>query len=405
MTHRLPRGYEMAILEVRNRRRFRWCLGLLLALVTACADSTPAERATVVDSAGITIVTSPASDRLAPFALAAEPALTIGALDGPPEYTFRRIEDVDRLRDGRIVVADWTRIALYDSAGRHLADRGGSGRGPGEFTRIENVIPCGAGLAVGDAAAPHVTFYDSAGRFVQTVRLHTPGSRRLPKLLSCAPGGRPVVASRPSVDIGDDAPRWVRYIMVLDTAAGRLDTVMSVPGSPLHRGFPPPFSPFVAMAARDTAIHTAYTGVVEVRTHTLGGGLRRIARVSFDPRPITEDDVERAMEEGLGGLPPQIVERIGAPDPDRAPPTMPAIWGIQVDEAGRLWVEPYRPRWEPRDSAWTVLDADGTLLGRVFLPPRFRPYHIGTDRVTGVWRDTMDVEYVRMYRLRPRESP
>ena len=403
MTCRFPRGYAAALFDIR-RRRFR-CSGLLvLVLVTACAELTPADRVTVVDSAGITIITSHASDRLAPFSVAAEPSLSIGALDGPAEYTFRHIEDVDRLRDGRIAVADFNRLALYDSDGRHLVDRGGNGRGPGEFIHIEKVVLCGAGLAVGDVVGPHVTFYDSAGQFVQSVRLHTPGSRS-PRLLSCA-ASQPVVGSRMPVDIGDDVHRWVRYVMVLDTAAGRLDTVMSVPASPVHRGFPPPFAHYVAMAARDSLVHTVDTRGMEVRTHTLGGGLVRIARVTVDPQPVTEADVAQMMEEGPGGLPPQIVERIGRPDPDGAPATVPVVGEIHADDAGRLWLSPLRrPGWEPPDPAWTVLDAGGTLLGRVLLPPRFRPYHFGTDRVIGVWRDTMDVEFVRVYRLLPRQSP
>ena len=377
-------------------------MAVILVLTSACADPHPEETVTVVDSAGITIVTSAPSDRPAPFAVAAEPSLTIGALDGPPEYTFRWVRDVDRLPDGRIVVADGNRLALYDADGRHLADRGGGGRGPGEFTMIDEAVPCGAGLAVDDVVGPLVAFYDSAGRFDRSVRLHTPGSRP-PRLLSCDAAARPVLASPMPVDIGDDAPRWIRYVMLLDPDAGRLDTVMSVPGSPVHRGFPPPLAYSVAMAARDSAVHTADTRGMEVRTHTLGRGLRRIARVTVEPRPITEADVERAMEDGSGGLPPQIVERIGAPDPDRAPPTMPVLSDIAVDDAGRLWLRPYSPPREPLDSVWTVLDADGALLGRVLLPPRFRPHHIGTDWILGVWRDTMDVEYVRMYELVGRE--
>jgi hypothetical protein len=33
------------------------------------------------------------------------------------------------------------------------------------------------------------------------------------------------------------------------------------------------------------------------------------------------------------------------------------------------------------------------------MPSRFTVYHIGGDFVIGSWRDGLDVEYVRMYRL------
>ncbi len=61
-----------------------------------------------------------------------------------------------------------------------------------------------------------------------------------------------------------------------------------------------------------------------------------------------------------------------------------------------------------RSSTFEVFAPDGTWLGSVELPPGLErgfiqyqaPYmEIGTDYVLGVWRDELDVQYVRMYRL------
>ena len=56
----------------------------------------------------------------------------------------------------------------------------------------------------------------------------------------------------------------------------------------------------------------------------------------------------------------------------------------------------------------TFFAPDGTWLGTVSLPPRLvrayihyrSPYlEIGDDYILGVWKDELDVQYVRMYRL------
>jgi hypothetical protein len=47
-----------------------------------------------------------------------------------------------------------------------------------------------------------------------------------------------------------------------------------------------------------------------------------------------------------------------------------------------------------------VHDAEGRLVARVRMPESFRPLHIGEDFVLGVERDDLDVEHVRMYRIR-----
>jgi hypothetical protein len=46
-----------------------------------------------------------------------------------------------------------------------------------------------------------------------------------------------------------------------------------------------------------------------------------------------------------------------------------------------------------------VFDEGGAALGVVPLPPRFTPHQIGNDFVLGAWKDELDVEHVRLYRL------
>jgi len=46
-----------------------------------------------------------------------------------------------------------------------------------------------------------------------------------------------------------------------------------------------------------------------------------------------------------------------------------------------------------------VLSAEGELLGRMMVPFRFRPRHIGADFVLGTWEDEDDIPHVQLYML------
>ncbi|MXX33924.1 MAG: hypothetical protein F4Z50_04090, partial [Gemmatimonadetes bacterium] len=89
----------------------------------ACVDSgaPPQPAATVTDSAGIRIVTTPPGD-LVYAELAAEPVLSIGEFSGPDELLFGRIQSVRRDAAGNLVVADGQahQIRIFDPQGRHL---------------------------------------------------------------------------------------------------------------------------------------------------------------------------------------------------------------------------------------------------------------------------------------------
>ncbi len=53
-------------------------------------------------------------------------------------------------------------------------------------------------------------------------------------------------------------------------------------------------------------------------------------------------------------------------------------------------------------SNWDVFDADGRFLGEVAMPPRFTPRALLGDRIYGVARDALDVQYVVRLRVMER---
>jgi len=77
---------------------------------------------------------------------------------------------------------------------------------------------------------------------------------------------------------------------------------------------------------------------------------------------------------------------------------MPAYDAIATDDDGNLWVAEYRlPAEQP---SWAVFDVDGRFLGNVDTPVQGLVTHIGSDFILGIWKGDMEVEQVRVYRLR-----
>ena len=74
-----------------------------------------------------------------------------------------------------------------------------------------------------------------------------------------------------------------------------------------------------------------------------------------------------------------------------------------VDPSGAVWLQQYRGESESEEPVrWLVLAADGTWLGTVDVPGRFRIVDIEMDAVLGVWYDELDVQHPQVLRLERR---
>lgn len=108
--------------------------------------------------------------------------------------------------------------------------------------------------------------------------------------------------------------------------------------------------------------------------------LYRRALVLDVPQGMDEASVRRALDR----LPP--------------PPAVPGYWYVRVDRAGRFWASASAAEGGDR-SEWIVLSGEGVPLARVTTPARFEMLEITDRDVLGRWRDTLDVEFVRVYAL------
>jgi hypothetical protein len=130
------------------------------------------------------------------------------------------------------------------------------------------------------------------------------------------------------------------------------------------------------------------------------GVMTRIVRVQLPPVPVTDAHLDGLLEERVARLPdPSLAPmvRSGFRNTPHAE-TMPAFESLLLDAEGSLWVEDTHI---PGDTlrTWTVFDEEGAPVTRLSLPRANRVLEIGSDFVLAVFRDELDVEYVRSYPL------
>lgn len=407
------------------RRGLSVVSGLLLLLPACSRDAGTGTRTIARDSGGIEIVESTASawSMAERWSLSREPVVTIGAREGPPETLLSFVTGVVLLEDGRIVVADAgsNSIRFYAPDGRFLSSTGRQGQGPGEFADIGYIARiAGDTILVADGILQRISVLDPSGINVRSFGLeladsvaymgflNVTGALASGELMAFAGSGRGLQEQDAGSLIQDTL-----HFFGFERSGASGDRLAALPGVPrwgLRAGGAVSF-PYIPLSGGPSAAAGGTTFVV-------ADGLRAQVRV-FDRarRPIRQirwrierrsTDSEMAyLRDHLLGVDRTPAQRNAnrqllneAPIPD----SLPAAGAVLVDDEGNVWVERYRTPWDSA-AIWDVLAVSGEWLGTVPMPSRFRLHHVGTGRVAGVWRDDLNVEYVRLYTLiRPGEG-
>ncbi len=85
-------------------------------------------------------------------------------------------------------------------------------------------------------------------------------------------------------------------------------------------------------------------------------------------------------------------------------PVRDAYRRVRPADSGDVWVrEPVHPG--DATARWTVLDAEGAPRAMLNVPGRFEIHDIKYPFVLGRWRDEMEVNFIRVYRLRRTDRP
>ena len=394
--------------------------GVLLALMTSACTSDDSNPSTVLrsDSAGVEIVenSGPLPAEGGGWAVATEPSLSIGTVEGENVYQFYGVAGIHRFRDGRIgmVNSSSQEVRIFAANGTYLRSFGQRGAGPEEFEMPALAGTVGDTLIVVDRAHHRITLVHPDEGFVGLARVSDDVGGFLNPAGSFANGQTVYGGAFDMRKIGELKNGMNRAGTFYRSS--NLDGSLAAdfgdkPGAEFFiknlegegRDASPAVIPFakipVATVSPSHLFFSAQDGY-EIEAFDPSGRLVRLIRLAHDPIPVTPEDGERNIQ--------GVVEQVGSPDQEAGiraqlgslplPETFPPHGGLLADASGYLWVEDFqRPGAENR--SWNIFDPDGSLAGRVTLPDRFTPTEIGADHVMGLGWDEMNVEYVRMYAL------
>ena len=416
--------------------RHRTSLGILVALAAgACGnDAGAVVTVSVVDSAGVEIVTNPPGSMRAAgsWSLSLSPVVDIGSGEDR-EVALFGVTSVTPLVEGGVAVGSSSPavVRLFDESGSPLRVVGGPGNGPGEFSSVQSVVEFGGdSLAVWDPNRRRLSVFTRDGAYQREVAL---GTRVMPSLQRAggstqASGWTYLLRSGPrSVDVfavalfgaGTGIHRAEAPSHRFDLNGREVARFGPFPGAESFAGgrvgfLPLPFGKRTFGAVVSHALIVGTAAASEVRVFAADGALRRIVRWPDHERAVAGPLVarwEEWLDEQLSSMPEaQRRDMRDAFDAVPHPEQFPAYADIVSGDESEFWVGEYPgqlglvglPSERPRPPArrWLVFDLNGLLIATAETPPGFDPYVVQDGRVWGVYRDELLVESVRAYELR-----
>ena len=398
-----------------------------LAPLLACFDAGQggAWAGTFQDSAGVVIVRNPDQGIWAEgegWRLVEE--LRLGAVAGNPDYQFGQVGTIALDSRGEIYVSDIQaqHIRVFSPEGGYLRTVGRPGSGPGELAlgATALLMTTGDTLLVPDARNRRINRFAPDGSSLPSSPLDPERQRTLrfnwKGIGYAAAQLRPVGV--PAATGGTDA------IVVVEPSGLMGDTLLRFPSGGLFQGpgihyFTP--EPIWNLTDSLTVIY-GVNNAYRVGLYDGTGSLLRVVTRPLEPAPITDRDIraffaylDRAWLDA-GVAPSRLAAnhaRVHFAD------NLPVFSSVHQGPRGSLWVQRVQAPGLLTDeeielynfvedfgaSGWDVFDAEGRYLGIVEMPPRFQPRVFLGDKIYGVWRDELDVQYVMRLRVVEGEGP
>jgi len=389
---------------------------------TAALDRPP--PASARDSAGVTIVESPspASGPADRWTVSAEPVLSLGTQEGEGPEQFSKIGGVTRLSNGDVVVLEVQseELRFFDGSGRALRTVGGKGDGPGELSWAQTMrrLP-GDTLAVWDLGRQALNLFSADGEFIRRSSMEARtafpdagwsslmcGYAVLPDggVIQCLDAGSAADPDPASTGLHRSAVR----LAVVPRAMDRIDTLGLYWGrqswhvrtdNGFYGGAPDPLLPtgFLAVGASPARVYVANNPEYSIEAWNSHGHLDLIIRREGARRATTEEERTAGLDIALQGF--EGPRRARARDAIGRIDSVPAVLGLAVGPGDELWVkrEPALPRAGP--ASFDVFDASGAFEGSVTVPVDLDLREVGRDYLLGLTKDSLDVPYVKVYRL------
>ena len=415
----------------------------IIALLSSCAFDSSVERPAVRDSAGVTIVETPAPT--ATWRLSEQPVLQIGVLDGDNAYQFSSVAFAGRLSSGSIVVGDRQscEIRFFNEAGRHTSTLGRCGAGPGEFKYFSNVVLAGDSLLIYDGGNRRLSLIGPDATFIgdQRAQDHPAlGIRGLGhSLIGVVADGRTIVVLPPDFNppapvnrftYGRDTVAIVisaRRGAVVDTiarvAAGEylyMDAASSSVGPSgagaragwSRRGVTFGYYPLYALRPDRLVYATGEHAGFDVIRFMPSDSSSRTAQIvrRTDTRTVPIDQVVDRYAEWIAELVREDGGTNSSGPVSRVRAEMaamprnhhvPLIDEMIADSEGRVWQRDYLMPWEPEETprTWVVYSPAGHTVARIVLPANFRVTQIQAEHIVGLAYNEADVSFVTVYRI------
>jgi hypothetical protein len=387
-------------------------VGVLVIGLAACrAAPAPPITAVRVDSAGITVISidSIALAAVPEIEVDARPVFDVGGNDQGAGSELLFVNGVRRIPGGTIALAnDATKeIRLYDGSGEYLRSIGRRGSGPGEFIHV-SLVPSGAsGFLAFDALQQRLSRFDAEGRFLDQSSLAGKGLGAITPLWSYPDSmlllrthSRLPDPTETGTVRGEEMVALIRLDGTMVRSFGSWhgdEMVLRAKGEGVTGGSPP-FPRLLVVAASDSQVVIGDGEAYELRWFDRGGKLRTILRVAVKSPRVTHAMVEgyreRVLGHARGAYEQEEWTRLSTDDvfPDRFPAYDQAL----VSQEGELWVRDYRIP-GATTARWHIFGRDGMPKGQAELPAAFTPTVIDREGLTGIGRDSLDLEHLQRF--------
>jgi hypothetical protein len=399
-----------------NRVAAAATIGLAACFNVACDRQAATPRHFVIDSAGVAISqnTAPQWTDGDAWTIDTVPHLEIGASNAPGHDLYE-VTGVARLSDGRIAVVNSgsSEVRIFSRDGDLLQSLGKAGEGPGEFRSLRRLILLpGDSLLVVDPSLNRITVFAGDGSLVRTAPIEAPPTGSIPAPLARLRDG--TLVAFPPFTFGSESGGVSRIVQ--DTvpllhydAGGRfIGELGRFPGSEYFTfidpsailGGPRIWGRSTHLAAAGGGFVVGHADAFSFSIHEADGSLSRIVRAHLPNRAVTRADIDRFREPdpeagpGSSDLFNRVLDALPLPS------HFPAYAGIRVDAEDNIWVRRYA--WPEGESGeeWHIFDPEGRWLGAIMMPAGFSLERVTTDEVLGIFRDDVDVEHLRAYRLK-----
>lgn len=367
---------------------------------------------------------APLWDTATRWSVDADPALQIGAAEGDAAYQFSNPWGAIEHPDGRIAVVEGTarEIRLFAPDGVHIRTFGGEGEGPGEFLMGPNLVWASPDtLLAWDLRAWRMSWFDHQGTLLRTQSLgpelrerSLPGRYASWGTWRLAPDGSFLLVGHEYHSDGERS--WSTQPVVLipsaDEWSGPAIEVGEFPSGEyrtvqqrLALSHPFGSASSIAFHPDPFAVHVSDPQCWQVTRFGPDGRVQAVFRAAVPRRPITPDLMEIVRDSSaawahrsqVASSPEAFLTALAKFD---IPDSISAIGAMHADTEGNLWVLRRTSGYQPDEPLADVLDPDGTWLGTVRLPDGLeRVLSIGSGNLVVLWRDALDVPYIRVHRI------